>query len=134
MREPLRALAVGTGAALAMSLPAALVAQILDAVLDGGLPAPLAGVLALVVLAGPVAGGTATARRSGRPAPLRGALAGAAAIAVVALLGWLRRSVADDGAGEDVSVLVVPLLANLGALLGAAAGRLGAARAGRTRP
>ncbi|MFP5254279.1 MAG: hypothetical protein ACLGI8_00330 [Acidimicrobiia bacterium] len=122
-----RALLVGTGVALAVSLPAALVAQVAAGVLDDELPDALVVGLALVALAGGVAGGWVVgARRASWPAAVA---AGALALVAVAALGVLRRVVAGEshGAGTVVGA------AGLGALAGGAGWALARARAARTR-
>ena len=126
-----RAVAAGVGAALAIALPAALVAQILDARRDEDAgTSPLLYVLAALVLCGVAVGGAITGRqRPNRPAPA-GAVVGAAAVAIVLVLGIARRLVA----GDDVAWATVPGMLVFAAALGAAASALTARAAGRTRP
>ena len=131
LRPAGRAVALGVGTALAIGLPAALVAQILDSWRDDDAgTGRLTYVLSAVVLVGVALGGLVVGRqRAGRPARL-GAAAGVLAITVVLALGISRRAVAD----EDVAWETVPATALVAAALGAAGGALGARTAGRTRP
>lgn len=127
--------ALGAGAALAVALPAALLAQVLDALRDddagGGI---VTYVLASVVLVGVALGGAVAGRAGRRGHRSSAALAGAAsalvAIALVLLLGVTRRLVA----GEDVAWATVPATALLATLIGAGAAALGSGPAARTRP
>lgn len=131
LRPAGRAVALGVGTALAIGLPAALVAQILDSWRDDDAgTGPLTYVLSTVVLAGVALGGLVVGRqRAGRPARL-GAAAGVLAITVVLALGISRRAVADEGVAWET----VPATALVAAALGAAGSALGARTAGRTRP
>jgi hypothetical protein len=122
-------LGAGVGAALAVSLPAALVAQILDALRDDDLPNTVTVPLSVVVLAGAVVGGAVVGRRGSNRHGLVAALVGLVTLGVIVGLGTLRRSVA----GEDVTPFAVPAAMALGAVLGWLGGTLGAWRAGRTR-
>ena len=126
-----RAVAAGVGAALAIALPAALVAQILDARRDEDAgTSPLLYVLAALVLVGVgMGGGVAGRQRPTRPAAA-GAVVGAVAVAIVLVLGIARRLVA----GDDVAWATVPGTLAVAAALGAAASALAARAAGRTRP
>jgi putative membrane protein (TIGR04086 family) len=126
-----RLVALGTGVALAMALPAALVAQVLEAVQDDGDdPGALTYVLAIVVLAGMVLGGTTVGRpRPSRPA-LLGAVCGLVAVLVVLALGVTRRLVA----GDHVAWGTVPITAVLATALAAASSALAARVPGRKRP
>jgi hypothetical protein len=128
---PARAVATGIGAALAIALPAALVAQILDARHDEDAgTSPLAYLLAVLVLVGVAVGGAVAGRqRAARPAAT-GALVGAAAVGIVLVLGIARRVVA----GEDVAWVTVPGTVGVASGIGAAASALAARAAGRTRP
>lgn len=116
----------GAGVALAVAAPAALLAQVVDAATDGA--GALTYLLALVVLAGMVVGGASVGRRTARLAPA--ALAGLGAMAVVQVLGVVRRLVA----GEEVAWGSVPALTALGVALAVAGATLAARRAGRKRP
>jgi hypothetical protein len=127
--------ALGAGVALAIALPAALLAQVLDALSDdddGGGVATY--VLAVVVLAGTAIGGGIAGRFSGSgrraPAALLGAGAALVAIALVLALGVTRRLVA----GEDVAWATVPATALVAVVLGATAAALKARPTARTRP
>lgn len=124
-----RDLGAGVGAALAVSLPAALVAQILDALRDDDLPNTVTVPLSVVVLAGAVVGGAVVGRRGSNRHGLVAALVGLVTLGVIVGLGALRRSVA----GEDVTPFAVPAAMALGAVLGWLGGTLGACWAGRTR-
>ena len=119
----------GIGVALAVAVPAALAAQVLDAATDDD-PGLLAYALALLVLAGAVLGGRAVARQAPDRPVLLGAAAGFVAIALVQVLGALRRSVA----GHDVAWATVPLVTLVAVGLAAGAAALTGRRPGRTRP
>ncbi|HEX4867760.1 MAG TPA: TIGR04086 family membrane protein [Acidimicrobiales bacterium] len=128
MSDGVRTWLTGVGVALAVSLPPTLIAQILDALSDDDLNNPVTVPLSLLVMLGPVAGGWAVGRhRPSRPL-LVGAAAGAAALAVVALLGAIRRA----SAGDDVEPFVVPVMVLWGGVLGAVGSFLGG-RTARTR-
>jgi hypothetical protein len=119
----------GVGLALAVAVPAALLAQVVDAVSDDD-PGLLTYPLALVVLAGMVVGGDFVGRRAaGAPARL-GAITGLVAITVVQALGIARRAVA----GDDIAWATVPAVTAVAVLLAAGAGARRARQAGRTRP
>jgi predicted permease len=127
--------AIGAATALAVGLPAALLAQVLEALRDERDSAgALTYVLAGVVLAGMALGGWACGRAapdaSTRRSAALGAAAGLLAVAVVLALGIVRRLVADDA----VAWATVPATASLAAALAAGGGALGVRRAGRTRP
>ncbi|MGV3760055.1 MAG: hypothetical protein ACO1PW_11045 [Actinomycetota bacterium] len=128
MTAPRRAALTGTGAALAVSLPVALVAQILAATRDDEVPAPVVIGLAAVVLAGALLGGWTVRRLQGGQVPA--ALAGALALGVVAALGVLRRIVA----GEDHGAPTIVGAVALGAVAGVVGWALGPRSAARTRP
>ena len=126
----MRVVMLGIGLALAVALPAALLAQVLDSMADKG-DTPTA-VLALVpvVLAGMVLGGWVVGQRAPTRPVSSGGLAGLVAIAVVLALGAARRMVADEEvawAGATGVVLV-------GALLGAGGAALGRRHPARPRP
>lgn len=126
------ALLRGIGLALAVAVPAALLAQLLDVVTDSD-PGLLTYPLTLVVLAGMALGGREVGRRAADRAIELAALAGLVAMAVVQAVGIARRAVA----GEDVAWATVPVVTLLGVGLAAAAAarsRGATARAGRTRP
>lgn len=117
--------------ALAIALPAALLAQVLEALRDERDHAgALTYVLAIVVLAAMGLGGCAVGRQRVTNAPGLGAMAGLVAIVVVLSLGITRRLVA----GEDVAWGTVPATAVLAAVLAAVGSALTARRTGRTRP
>lgn len=125
----LRLVALGTGVALAMALPAALLAQVLEALRDNGDGTVVTYVLAVVVLAAMALGGTAVGRhRPERPAVL-GTAVGLLAIAAVLAIGIARRVVA----GEEVAWTTVPALAVLAMALAAVGSTLSAQRTGRKR-
>jgi hypothetical protein len=131
-----RLVGVGTGWALAVALPAALLAQVADAATSGTGTSPLVYPCVVVVLAGMVVGGSMVGRAlmagpsgTDRPAAT-GALAGVAAIAVIQLLGVLRAV----AAGDHIVWGTIPVLLALGAGLGAGGAALGRRRPGRTRP
>lgn len=123
-----RAILAGAGAGLAVSLPAALIAQILAAVTDDDPPAAAVVGLAAAAVAGAILGGWTVRRLRGGPAG--GLLAGATALGVVAALGVLRRVAAGDPHGS-AAVLAAAVLGGLAGGLGWA---LGPDRAARTRP
>lgn len=129
MSDRVRTWATGVGVALAVSLPATLVAQILDALDDDDLSNPVTVPLSLLVVVGPLAGGWVVGRRRPGRSVLVAALAGATALAAVAALGAARRA----SAGDDLEAFVVPAMALWGAVLGAAGSALGG-RTARTRP
>jgi hypothetical protein len=111
------------GLALAVSAPAALLAQVLDALADGDGAGVIVYPLALLVLAGAAVGGVVA-----RQARL-GAVVGLVDVVVVALFGIARRMAADDGVPWGSALA----LAVLGAAIGATAGALARARTARTR-
>lgn len=125
-----RLVALGAGVALAVAVPATLLAQILDAVRPDGPGRPLTYALALVVLAAMALGGTAVGRHRPAAPALTGAAAGAIAIAVVLTVGIARRLVA----GDPVAWATVPGSALVGIVLASAASTLTARGAGRKRP
>jgi predicted permease len=127
--------ATGAGWALAIALPAALLAQVADAATSGDSTSPLVYPCVAIVLVGMlVGGGVVGGRMAGRTSTDRpataGALAALAAIAVVQLLGVLRA----EAAGDHVAWASIPFLLALGAGLGAGGALIGRAWAGRTRP
>ncbi len=124
MPGPVGAVARGVGAALAIALPAALLAQIVDSAGGDGDPPVLVLALAPVVLASAWLGGWVVGRTGIPRAVALGAVAGVVAIGVVQALGVARRLVAD----EDVAWGAVPVLVGIGGLL-AASGSALAARA-----
>ena len=126
----LRPVGLGFGVALAIGLPAALVAQLLDELVDGELTSAVTVPLALLVLAGPVVGGWVVGRQRAPRALLLAAGAGALALALVSGLGVLRREVAD----KDPAPGLLPGAVVAGAALGAAGSALGSRSAARTRP
>lgn len=125
-----RAVLIGAGVALALSLPVALVAQVVDALHDGDDTPTAVLLLAPVVLAGALLGGLAVGRRGLTRPQLPGAAAGALAIAVVQGIGVARRLIAE----EDVTWSAVPVTIAVGAALGAIGATLTAPRTGRKRP
>lgn len=128
--ERVRVVALGAGAALALALPATLLAQVLDALADDGDTPALVFALVPVVLAGMVFGGWVVGRRGTPPVVGLGALAGLVAIALVQTLGVVRRLVAD----EAVAWGGVPAFLALGAALGVAGAALGRRADARTLP
>jgi putative membrane protein (TIGR04086 family) len=122
--------ALGSGAALAVALPAALLAQVLEAVRDDGEgPNGLSYAMAVVVLAGMAVGGWVVGTRAPQAPVLLGAAVGLGAIAVILALGIARRSMS----GEDVAWRTVPVTASLAIALAATGSVLGARQAARTR-
>ena len=122
---------LAVGAALAVALPAALLAQVLDALGDG--LGAVAYLLAAVVLAGIAIGGWTAAggvaKRSVRVAVWRGAVTGATAVLVVLAVGIARRL----AAGDEVAWSTVPATVLVAAAISGGAGALRVRRAGRTR-
>ncbi len=127
-RGPRAAVVRGVGLALAVAVPAALLAQVLDAVTDD--PGVLAYPLVLVVLAGMAVGGDLVGRRASHAPARLGAATGLIAIAVVQALGIARRAVA----GDDIAWATVPVITAVATALAASAAVRAARRAGRTRP
>ncbi len=122
-----RAVGVGTAVALAVSVPAALVAQALDAAGRVDDDSSWLFVAAAVVLGGLVGGGyVAGARRPDAPIA-NGAAAGLAAYLVVQTVAAVRLL----ARGDDVTWIAVPVLALLAVAAGMAGGLL-ADRAART--
>lgn len=122
--------AAGAGAALAVAMPATLLAQILDATADDGIgDAPLLA-LSAIVLVGAGVGGWVVARRGVPPLVPLAAAAGLAAMVVVQGLGVARRVVAD----EDVAWDVVPGVLFAGIVVAGLVATLTRRRAGRSRP
>jgi predicted permease len=113
-RTDVRALAVGVWVAVAVALPAVLVAQIADAVAGGDDPPAIVYPLFVVTLAGLGLGGFVAASK--RPdAPLRhGILAALVAFAVMQGIGVVRNLVA----GNDIAVVPIAFNATGSALLG----------------
>ena len=127
--------ALGAGVALAIALPAALLAQVLDALRNDDDSGGIATyVLAVMVLVGTSVGGGIAARASGTArravAALLGAAAALVAIVLVLALGIARRLVA----GEEVAWATAPATALVATLLGTIAGALRARPTARTRP
>jgi putative membrane protein (TIGR04086 family) len=117
------------GSALAVALPASLLAQVIDTADGRDDPPAVVYLLVAVVLAAMGVGGWVVGRRRpARPAPL-GATVGLAAIAVIQVLGVVRRLVA----GDDVAWATIPLTVALAMAVGAGAAVLGARQPGRTR-
>jgi putative membrane protein (TIGR04086 family) len=129
VRPAVAVVARGAGVALAVAMPAALVAQVIDAVTDDD-PGLLAYPLSLVVLAGVALGGRYVAQRTADGPIAHGALAGLLAIGLVQALGVLRRS----AGGDDVAWATVPVVTLIAVALAAAAAALTARQPGRTRP
>ena len=131
MSPGVRVIALGAGAALAIALPAALLAQVLEALRDDGTDAgPVVYALAGVVLAGMIIGGVVVGHQHPPRPATSGAITGAAAIVVVLALGVARRL----AAGDDVAWGTVPAPIGLAAALAAVASALSARAAGRKRP
>jgi hypothetical protein len=124
-----RGFLAGLGVALAAALPPTLVVQVLDATGDGDVSAAVTVPVALLVLAAMGLGGAVAARGSERRAVPTAAVAALAAMALVQVLGIVRRS----AAGHDVAWASVPVLTVLGVAV-AAGSALAQRRAGRTRP
>ncbi len=127
-----RAGSVGAGAgwAVAVALPAVLVAQIADAAGSGDGTSPLVYPCALVALAGMALGGWMAGRDRHAGATTTGALAGLAAIAALQLLGLAR----ELAGGHPVAWATIPVVLAVGAGLGAGGATLADRRPGRTRP
>jgi hypothetical protein len=125
-----RLLGLGVGAALAVALPAALIAQVADALDDGdgtpGVAYPLVG----LVFAGMAVGGWVVGRRSAQGRLPLAALTGLVAISVVQAIGIGRRAVA----GEDIAWRTVPAVVVLAVVLATATAALAGRPPGRTRP
>ena len=128
-RGPRQVVAGGVGLALAVAVPAALLAQVVDAGSDDD-PGLLAYPLALVVLVGMAAGGDLVGRRASQAPARLGAITGLVAIAVVQALGIARRAVA----GDDIAWATVPAVTVVAVVLAAGAAARRARQAGRTRP
>jgi predicted permease len=126
-RPRLRALAAGVGAALAIAVPATLLAQVLDATADDGLADVPLLLLSGVVIAGAALGGWVVARRAVPPVVPLGAAAGLLAITVVQGLGVARRLAAD----EEVAWHVVPGVLLLGTAAAAVAALVSRGRPAR---
>jgi hypothetical protein len=126
-----RVVALGAGVALALALPAALLAEALEALRDDGDDAgAVTYVLAIVVLAAMALGGCAVGRQRTQPVVALGAAAGFVAISLVLALGIARQVVA----GGDVAWGTVPATALLAVALAATGSALTARQTGRTRP
>jgi hypothetical protein len=129
-----RLVLIGAGWALAVAVPADLVAQIADAAASDGAPTVLVAVCVVVVLLGLVLGGAVVGHQADREDRSRAeavglaARSGLAAIAVVVVLGIVRRL----AAGHSVAWVTVPEALVLGAALGALGGLAGWARARTT--
>jgi hypothetical protein len=130
MTQQVRLVGLGVGAALAVALPAALIAQVLDALSDDGLPGALTAVLAVFVLLGRAAGGWVVSTRPARPSLLIAAVVGLVAVALVEALGVARRSVA----GGDVAWGGVAAVVAFGVVLAVVGGALGRRTVGRSQP
>ncbi len=128
MPNRLSTLGVGLGAALALSLPAALVAQIVDAERKGDLSVLVIVPLAAIVLLGALAGGWTVARRAEGQRGLAG-LVGAVALGLVVGVGQARAWASD----ERVHATVVPISMAAGAALGIIGAAMGTRPAARTR-
>ena len=125
-----RLVGIGAGWALAVALPAAVLAQLADtARADGTGSSPLLYPCLVVVLVGVGLGGWMVERTAPGTDLGVGALVGLAAITVVQLLGVLR-SVA---AGHAVAWASIPAVLAVGAGLGTAGTVLARHRPGRTR-
>jgi hypothetical protein len=120
----------GAGWALAIALPAALLAQVVTAASGSQRTSPVVYPCVVIALVGMAVGGWAAGRTRPDGAAALGALSGLAAIGVVQLLGVVREA----AAGDHVAWATIPAVLVLGAGLGA----LGAVTAphlpGRTRP
>ena len=126
-----RLVAIGAGWALAVALPAALVAQIADATrAEGSGSSPLLYPCVVLVLVGVGLGGWMVDRATPRTDAGAGALAGLVAIAAVQLLGLVRSM----AAGHSVAWASIPVVLAIGAGLGALGTILGRFGPGRTRP
>ena len=117
MGPRVRSVAVGAAVALALALPATLVAQILDATSDDGIGDVPLLLLSAVVLAGSAVGGSVVARRDVEPRAPLAAATGLIAMTLVQVLGVARLIVSD----EDVDWGVVPGVLLLGSAVAALA-------------
>jgi predicted permease len=124
------AVLVGAGVALAIAVPAALLAQLADTVADDKPTPGWVYLLVLVVLVGLAVGGVAAGRRQPQRAGTAGALAGLVAIVAVQVVGILRRTVTD----ADVAWSTVPFTTGLGVVFAYLGGAAGSRWPGRTRP
>jgi hypothetical protein len=124
-----RRVGVGTGWALAVALPAALLAQVADAATTGDGTSVLVYPCVVLVLGAVVLGGWSVGRHPDATTS-DGALSGLAAIGVVQVLGLLRQL----AAGNHIAWGTIPFVLALGAGLGAGGALLGRRRPGRTRP
>ena len=109
-----RAVALGAVVAIAVALPAALVAQVVVDDADN----PLSFVFFALVLFGFAAGGYAAARHAPDAPFSNGALAALAAFVVIQGFGAIRRAIIDDPVSV-ASVMFTALLAYAAGLLGA---------------
>ena len=125
-----RVLGLGVGAALAVALPAALVAELADAIDDGEGTPGIAYPLFVVVLLGMAVGGWVIGRRTTEDRLLLAGITGLAAIAVIQAIGAGRRAVAD----EDIAWASMPVVALVAIALATAAAALAGREPGRTRP
>jgi putative membrane protein (TIGR04086 family) len=124
------AVLLGAGVALAIAVPAALLAQIADTLADDRPTPGWVYLLVLVVMLGLTVGGVAAGRRAPDHAGAAGALAGLTAIVVVQVVGILRREVID----ADVAWATIPFTTGLGVVFGYLGGAAGSHWPGRTRP
>jgi putative membrane protein (TIGR04086 family) len=119
------ALLNGTGIALAIAVPAALVSQALD---SGDNPSGAALAIAFViVLAAFLFGGLVAGDRAPDAPLTHGALAALLAFALVQGVGTARRAIA----GDDINVLAIPFNAMLAGSIGVFGGYLASWRASR---
>jgi hypothetical protein len=124
-----RLIGLGVGAALAVALPAALVAQLADAVDDGEGTPGIAYPLFVVVLLGMAVGGWVIGRRTTEARLLLAGITGLAAIAVIQAIGAGRRAVAE----EDIAWASMPVIALVAIALATGAAALAGRQPGRTR-
>lgn len=133
MTQQARLVGLGVGAALAVALPAALIAQVLDALSEHGLPGALTGLLATVVLLGAAAGGWVVGTRPARPSLAMSGLSGLVAVTIVQAIGIARRTIADEDVAWGGAAVVV-VLGLLAGVAGGALGRWTVARTGARTP
>ncbi len=114
----------GTGAALAVAVPAALVGQIVDSAADGNANSALLGVAYLAVLCGLALGGYVAGDRAPQAAMVHGATAALLAFAIVQTVGVVRRLVGDD----EVSWVAIAFNGVMSACIGTVGAHVGARR------
>jgi hypothetical protein len=131
-----RLVGIGVGWAIAVALPADLVAQIADAAHTGAGHSPLLFPCAVLIMVGMGGGGAVLAARGAdageSPSVVRrlGALVGLSGVAAVLVLAIGRSLLA----GDSVGWASVPILLALGALSGMTGAAIAESRARTSRP